>query len=243
MNLKAIGLLGAIFIGLLAIACGSDTTVVTTNRDTAGVSVSGQGIVSGEPDVAILTLGVEAEADTVGEARSAAADSMTAMLESLADGGVDETDIQTTNFSVQPQFNFIQGRQELRGFFVSNIATVKIRNIDDTGVLIDSAVQAGGDLARVDGLRFTIDDPSALQDQARKLAMAEAKQKAETLATAAGVSLGSPLSISESGGSFPIAFAEGGALAIADEAARTPITVGELEIQVRVQVVYELEGR
>jgi hypothetical protein len=166
---------------------------------------------------------------------------MGAMVEALTDGGVDEEDIQTTRFSVQPRYDFIGERQELRGFVVNNITTTKVRSIDDTGALIDAALEAGGDLARVESLSFTIDDPSALEDQARREAVAEARRKAETLAQAGGVELGRPRIISEAGGPMPIPFDARAAVDLAQEAVQeTPIELGDLEVQVSVQVVYEL---
>lgn len=241
MNLRIMGIAAVVMAGLLALACTETTTVLPSDRESStGVSVSGTGSVFGEPDVAVLSLGVEAQADSVGEARAQAAESMDAMLSALRDGGVDDDDIQTSRFSVQPRYNFRDGQQELIGFFVENIVTVKIREIDDTGDLIDAAVDAGGDLARVNNLRFTIDDPAELQDEARRLAMEDAKSKAETLAEAAGVDLGAPRSISESGGPRAITF-EGAAFAADEARASTPISVGELEVQISVQVVYGLE--
>ncbi len=237
---KTFLLVGAVALGLFALACTTRTTVLPPDREAPGVNVRGSGSVFGEPDVAVLTLGVEAEAASVGEARTQAATAMDAMLSTLKDGGVEDDDIQTTRFSVQPRFDFIDGRQILRGFVVSNVVTAKIRTIDDTGDLIDAAVDAGGDLARVQNLRFTIDDPSALEDEARRLAMQEAKRKAETLADAAGVELGAPRSISESGGAVPIAFGAAAFDAEFQLEARTPIEVGELEVRVQVQVVYGL---
>ena len=151
-----------------------------------------------------------------------------------------DEDIQTARFFVQPVYDYSKQKQELIGFMVQNSVTVKFRNIDDTGKLIDAALAAGGDLARVDSLTFTIDDPSTLQDQARQEAMAEARRKAETLAEAADVKLGRPRSISESGGPREIPF-DVGAAAAREELVQTPIELGQLEVQVQVQVVYELE--
>jgi len=241
MKTKALGLIALLAVGLLALAC-TETTVLPSDRESnPGISVSGTGSVFGEPDVAVLTLGVEAQADGVGEARALAAEAMDAMLTSLKDGGVEDSDIQTSRFSVEPRYNFRDGEQELIGFFVNNLVTVKIRNIDETGTLIDDVVKAGGDLTRVQNLRFTIDDPEALQQEARRLAMENAKSKAETLADAGGVALGTPRSISESGGPRPIAF-DGGRFASLEAAdVSTSIEVGELEVQIQVQVVYGLD--
>jgi uncharacterized protein YggE len=179
----------------------------------------------------------------VGEARSQAAEAMEATLAALKDGGVAEEDIQTSRFSVQPRYDYRDREEELIGFVVTNLVTAKIRNIDDTGDLIDAAVEAGGDLARVHDLRFTIDDPSALEDEARQEAVAEARHKAETLAEAAGVDLGPVRSISESGGVLPDFYGYGAAeLQDFDEAVRTSIEPGELEVVKQVQIVYGLEG-
>ncbi len=241
MRFKLSVWIGVMTLGLLALACTDEITVLSPDQQAPAIDVSGSGTASAAPDVAVLSLGVEAEADSVGEARAQAAEAMDAMLAALKDGGVADEDIQTTRFSVQPRFDSIEQRQVLRGFAVDNIVSVKIRSIDDTGELIDAALAAGGDLARIESVRFTIDDPSSLEDEARQEAMAEARRKAETLAQAAGVNLGRPRSISETGGSIPDQF-RGFDGAFADaELETTPIELGELEVRVSVQVVYELE--
>lgn len=239
---KALALVAIAVLGLFALACTENTTIQTAQEQTDGISVSGSGTATGEPDVAVLTLGVEAEAPSVGEARTQAAESMDAMLAALREGGLAEEDIQTTRFSVFPQYDFVEGRQELRGFAVNNTVTAKIRTIDTTGEIIDAAVTAGGDLARIDQLQFTIDDPTALEDEARREAMADARARAETLAEEAGVDLGDPRAINESGGALPRVFEGAIAADIAfQEDADTPISIGELEVRVNVQVVYGLE--
>jgi len=225
-------------LAFLSLGC-TETTVLPSEREAPGITVSGSGEASGEPDVAVLSLGVEARADSVGAAREQAANSMDAMLDALKQGGVEEKDIQTTRFNVQPVYDFSNNKQELIGFTVSNIVTAKIRQIDDTGDLIDAAVVAGGDLARVENLTFTIDDPSTLEQEARVEAMEEARSKAETLAQAGGIELGAPISISETGGVVPVPFGAAD-LARAEEAS-TPIQVGELDVTVTVQVVYGVE--
>lgn len=242
MNLKPFIFLTLVALGLFALACSGDTTVLPPTNEAFGISVSGTGSVFGTPDVALLSLGVEARADTVAAAREQAAQSMDAMVSSLKDGGVAEEDLQTTRFSVQPEFDFTDNRQVLRGFIVTNSVTAKIRSIDDTGQLIDDAVQAGGNRARVDSLEFTIDDPSSLQDEARRMAVDEARAKAKTLASAAGVDLGKARTISESGGPVPVPFEESRLAADSAQASpNTPIETGELEVRIDVQVVYDLE--
>lgn len=239
---KLLGLLLLGLVGTLALACSTETTVVSPNGEAAGVNVSGSGSVFGEPDIALLSLGVSAEADTVGAARTQASDAMNKMLDAMKENGVAEKDIQTTRFTVQPMYDYTNNKTVLRGFSVDNIVIAKLRTIDDTGKVIDAALTAGGDLTRIESLQFTIDDPSSLEDQAREKAMTEARHKAETLATAGGVTLGKPRTISESGGPSPIPFDQFAAHELAaDAGASTPIQVGELEVRVDVQVVYELK--
>ncbi len=241
MRKRLLGFAAVVTLGLLALACTEKTTTVLPgNEEQTGISVSGLGSAFGQPDVAMLSLGVDAEADTVAEARANAAKAMDAMLAALKEGGVADDDIQTTRFNVEPRYDYRNDKRELIGFAVTNLVTAKIRNIDDVGELIDGALTAGGDLARIDYLSFTIDDPSALEDEARKEAMDDARSRAETLAEAAGVKLGAPRSISEGGGPVPIEMGAADARLLAEEA-ETPIELGELEVQVSVQVVYGLE--
>ncbi len=239
---KVLALLGAVAaLSLFTLGCGTKTTVVTNSSETPGITVSGQGSVFGAPDVAVATLGVQADATSVADARSMAATSMDAMVKALKDGGVVDKDIQTTQFSVDPRYDYTNNKQTLIGFTVNNIATVKIHDINKTGELIDAAVSAGGDLARVQSLQFTIDDPSTLQGQARQKAMADAKSRATTLAQAAGVQLGAPRSINEGGWPTPITFTGAAIPGALDQTRTTPIQTGQLEVQVTVSVIYGLK--
>ena len=109
--------------------------------------------------------------------------------------------------------------------------------------MIDDAAEAGGDLVEINSIQFTIDDPTKLKMQARVAAMQDAQAKAQTLATEGGVTLGKPISISESGDYYPpgpvsldLAFAEDAAAA-----RETPIQFGQVQITVMVNVIYEIK--
>lgn len=205
------------------------------------IEVEGTGSVMGVPDVAVLRLGVSAEAPSVADARQRAAQAMGAMLEALERGGVEEKDIQTSRLSVEPRYEYSDRTPRITGFVVTNVATVKVRAMDRTGKLLDGALAAGGNEARLESLRFTIDDPAALQSEARQAAVKEARKKALTLAKAAGVSLGAPLTIIEgTSRPTPVAYMERAALARA-EAAPTPVQPGELEVSVDVRVIFRID--
>jgi len=234
---------GLLLLALLSAACeGDKVTVATEQAQSLGISVSGEGKVSGAPDIAVLTLGVSALAPSVKDARDQAASAMKGVVDSIKGNGVDAKDIQSTQFSIQPEYNYRDNTQELRGYRVTNIVTAKVRNIDDTSKVIDDAVAAGGDLTEVQSLDFTIDDPSKLQDEARAEAVEDAQTKAQRLADLAGVKLGKPISISESGAPSPMPSREallGGAAS--DVSDVSPIQPGEMEVTLDVQVLYAIE--
>jgi uncharacterized protein YggE len=233
-------LMGTAVLALGLAGCETKTTVLPPDQEAPGLTATGTGSAFGEPDVAVLNLGVQADAATVSAARDQAAQAMQAIKDDLSGRGVDDKDMQTSRFSIQPRYeDGPDQRMVIVGYTVDNILTVKIRKIDDTGAIIDGAVAAGGNLTRVDSLSFTIDDPTELENQARTEAVAKARAKAETLAEAAGVTLGEPRTISESGGPTPIV-AEGAA-DVAQARPETPIELGELEVQISVQVVWGIE--
>lgn len=236
----------------------------------SGISVSGSGLASSAPDIAVISLGVESTEDTAAEARSAAAAAMQNVLEVLEDAGVDSADIQTRHFNISPRYQGVEVERcddekddgeetteiardrtcytvwesRLIGYSVSNQASVKIRSLDDVGSIIDKTAEAAGDLVRINGISFSIDDPQPLHDEARTNAVADMKRKAEMLADLSGVKLGRLVYISESGAFSPpqpyIARAESAAFAASDAA--TSISGGELEFRISVQGVYLIAG-
>ena len=203
---KSVLLLGATSVFLLfAAACsGGGDTIVQAGGASGGISVSGSGEVQTDPDIAVFSVGVEVREETVAEARDGAAEAAQDVINALRDNGVDERDIRTVNFSIQPQFDF-RGNDppRLLGYVVTNTVEVTVREIDDAGRLIDDAAEAGGDATRVQNIRFELEDPSELIEEARQLAVADARARAEQLADLGEVQLGKPLSIVESGGNGP----------------------------------------
>jgi uncharacterized protein YggE len=233
-------------LAFLAVACdGGDTYVSADTTGQTGVTASGTGTAVGEPDVMVLTVGVTAQRDDVAAAREAAASAQTAVIDALKANGVKDEDIQTIRFSVNPQYDYskLNGQGEIVGYVVSNVVSAKVRDLDKAGDAIDAATLAGGDDAVVQGVSFTIDDPTALQEQAREEAVQKAHDQAEQLASNAGAKLGKLVSISESS-YYPIneraiPAAAGGVSS--DAAVETPIETGQLEVSVTVNVLYAIE--
>jgi hypothetical protein len=240
LALPAIGA-ALIAASILATACDEGQTIIQTGDATdVGVSVQGRGSAFGGPDVAVLQIGVQVTQPTVEAARNQAATSLKAVVDSLKVNGVADKDIQTVDFSVQPQYDFSGRVQVLRGYQVSNVVTARVRKLDTAGKAIDDATRAGGNDAVVRGISFTIDDPTELRSQARERAVADARRRAEELAKSTGVSLGKPISIVETisqGVPQPVIAARTGAA----DTVETPVQAGQLEVVVFVTIVYSME--
>ncbi len=206
-----------------------------------GIWVTGQGKVTVVPDIATLRLGIAAQSASVAEAQSQAAEAMNNVMTVLTGSGVAKKDIQTQHFSIQQVRRWDQARQEevVVGYRVTNMVAAKIRDIDKTGSVIDAVATAGGDLTRIDSISFSVDDPSVYHEEAREKAMADAKAKAEQLAELAGVTLGKPLYISESTYMPPPIYPVRMAME-APVPAPSPISPGETEISLTVQVAYTI---
>jgi len=192
--------------------------------------------------MAVLGLGVSAKAATVKAASSQAQEAMSDLLDSLEDNDVEEKDIQTSQFSIYPEYDYRNGEQILTGYRVSHMVEVKVRDIDKAGEVIDDAVEAGGDLLQVQSISFTIDDTTALRSEAREEAVADAQAKADELASLAGVTLGKPTYITESISTpYPQPYFDRGGAYAMEEASVTEISAGELEVVVSVQISYAIE--
>ena len=219
----------------------------------AGIWVTGTGQITMEPDLAILNLGVETIEMTVAEANSAAATAMDAIMQSLMENEVEERDIQTHNFNVRPQYEWIEveengrrsNRRELVGYEVTNSLTAKIRDLDSVGDVIDQVIAAGGDATRFNGLRFTVEDNSELMSELREKAVMDAMEKAQQIADVAGVGLGSLGYITDSPTSArsvdPYAPRLEAAYALADQSATTSISGGELEVSLTVHAAFSIQ--
>jgi uncharacterized protein len=191
-----------------------------------------------------LRLGIVAQQATVADAQAKASEAMTRVMKSLTGSGIALKDIQTGAFSISQRTRWDDQKQTetITGYQVSNMVTVKIRETGKVGTVIDSVVQAGGDLIRISGIGFSVEDPTNYYQQAREKAMADARNKAEQLAKLAGVTLGKPIYVAE-GAQSSVAyesFKSSGMAIPAPTIAMSvaPISTGETRITLNVQVAY-----
>ncbi|MDJ0614416.1 MAG: SIMPL domain-containing protein [Rhizobiaceae bacterium] len=211
------------------------------------ISVNGVGVVSASPDIAIVNVGVMREEKTAREALNANNAAMARVLNELTSIGIEARDLQTSNFNIQPKYvypkrkaNGEQPAPEIVGYFVSNNLTIRIRDLEQTGTILDKIVTLGVNSGG--GIRFTNEDTETLLTQARESAVKNAIAKAQTLTSTASVGLGKILSINESSNTpRPVAIHQARSLAVQEDAGSVPIAGGENEYRVNVSITWEIE--
>lgn len=209
------------------------------------ISIAGRGEVQAAPDMAMITSGVTSQGATAREALDANTAAMTELLDELKAAGIEARDIQTTGFSVNPNYVYSDQRDSngysqpprINGYQVSNTVTVVVRDLEALGTILDRSVTVGANT--VNGVTFSVSDTTELLNEARKKAFADARAKAELYAETAGTTLGDLESIRESQNfDAPQPYA----MYARAEAVSTPVPVeaGELTFSITVDVEWEL---
>jgi len=240
-----------VLLGVLVLAgCSSEGTPsnggnvnVALNSQQQGVWVNGEGKVTVVPDVAILTLGIESQESAVADAQTKASEAMDKVMQSLKAQGIADKDIQTQYFNISQITNWYDNKEEVTGYRVTNTVTIKVRDVEKAGTVIDAVVVAGGDMTRINGINFTVDEPAPYYVQARELAITHATAKAKELAEKTGIKLGKVTYITESSNNYGPIYRNyvmsDSALAV--PAITTPVSIGQLEITATVQIAYEID--
>ncbi|MDP9484143.1 MAG: SIMPL domain-containing protein [Chloroflexota bacterium] len=206
---------------------------------TRTIAVTGTGRASTIPDVADVRLGVVVTRPTVAEARGAAAETSARVLQALAAIGINRTDVRTASLIVQPEYDYQDGVQQLRGQSVTHQYLVTVSDLERLGTVVDDGLLAGA--TSLDGVAFRTADPAPAHAAARVAAYRDARSRAKALAVEAGVRLGKVLEIAEvEPASGPRPFGAGKLGMIAAEAVPTPIEAGEGEVVLSVAVVFAI---
>ncbi len=243
---KAGTIIGAVGLVLLAVVLALQLLVVLpgastagTSQESRGITVMAQGEVSADPDLAMITIGVETRESTAALAAAENADRMSEVMGALRQLEIADEDIQTVDYSIQPEIDWDDDEHRVIGYVVNNSVRVKMRDMERVGDVLDAVTEAGAN--NVYGIQFTFDDPSALQEQARAEAMDEARKKAEALAELGGVRLGAPRTISESTYETPPYYLDSVyAMAESGMGGGTSVSTGQLEVTVQVQITYDI---
>ena len=216
-----------------------ETTHPNSIQPETTLSISASGSVNREPDIAFLNAGVQTQGKTAQEAMTANSAAMNGVFDALAAADIDRRDMQTSNFSLQPQYDYSNrenGQPRLTGYQASNQLSVKVRDLDNLGETMDALVSAGGNT--FSGLNFALEDDRAAKNAARDLAMKEAIARAELYAAASGYEVARVVTISESGGMRPQPMAMMAEARSVDRS--TPIASGEVGYSITVNVTFEL---
>jgi uncharacterized protein YggE len=239
-----VGVLGLARAGLALSTARAQTVAETASALPRTITVVGDGTVKIKPDIAQANIGVEVIRPTVKAASSGAKDSMEAVLQALKEQGIDEKDIQTSGFSVWTERPY--GPEGPSGdevlYHVTNQVAVTIRDLDTVGTVLDAAIEAGAN--NIYGVTFSLADPSQVESEARKKAVADAQAKAQELATLNDVEVSDVVSVSE-----VIGGRGGYYTGVVREAAVTaglgggggPIAPGELELTLQLETVYTVQ--
>ncbi len=201
------------------------------------IAVSGTGEVKGIPDTLVVELGISLVRPDVSSATAAAAALATGVIEALIEKGVVREDIQTTNYSVYPEYRYTNEVERLIGYRVSNTIKARIRPVDSAGEAIDAAVAAGGDETVVNGVSFDIEQNQELIEAAREAAWNDAKTKAGQLAGLAGIELGEVVTITETVSQPSPVYMDYARMAAES---LTPIEPGRQSVTIVLQVVFAI---
>lgn len=250
--------LGVAVVGMLFLFLGSATIHQLKLTDTSSIdsrntiTVSGTGEAVAIPDIATFSFSVTKEAKTSAEAQKLATDISNKILDAVKKNGVAEKDIKTTNYSLYPKYDYPQvvcsaiypsncpsGREVLRGYEISQTFEVKIRDIEKSGQIVSDATGAGA--TNINGPTFGVDKEEEVIAKARNEAIADAKNKAESIADGLGVKLVRVVAFNENEVGYPTpmmnkAFGMGGA----DAVSAPQLPTGENKYSKNVQVTYEI---
>ncbi|MBS4208013.1 SIMPL domain-containing protein [Bacillus sp. FJAT-50079] len=200
------------------------------------IKVNGEGKISIQPDVAEVTLGVATEEPSLEQAQGKNAATMATIKHALHRIGIQDEQIQTTNYSIYPQYDFVDGKQIFRGYRVEHMLRITVKQIDRTGLVVDTAVNNGANI--VSGTSFNTSHYNYYYQHALSSAIINASQKAETIAQTLGIQLVKPpssvteLSRQQSG---PIPYQ---ATALLKSEAATSVEPGTMEIISHVVVEF-----
>lgn len=207
------------------------------------ISVTGEGRVFVVPDIAEVSLGIQTgRQPSAAEAMRRLREGMSAVFAAVKKAGVEEKDIRTENFTLNPVYDWTEKGQIFRGFEANQSLRVKVRNLDKVTDVITAAAGAGANQAG--NVAFTVDDPERVRAEARDDAIAQAKAKAQKLASDLGMRLGEIEGFNEGGyGGPPVVFMRSAEMGMAGGGGDVPLPVpaGEQEIVVQVTITYELE--
>lgn len=214
----------------------SVNSVITSKTDT--FNVTGEGTVAVKPDIATLNAGIQAQGSTVKDAQDQINDAINKVAAAVKNLGIEQEDIQTTNYNINPTYDYTGGSQRITGYSASTNLSIKVRNIDLVNQVIDRATANGAN--QIGSISFNVDDKTKVENEARQKAVADAKSKAESAAKIAGFKLGRMVNYSENFAGEPRPIPMMAVGSAGSPKADTAVEPGSSEVKVVVTLSYEI---
>lgn len=238
---KLVGLALVVYLIVLTMATWGKMDEAPAQQRT--ISVTGEGKITAAPNIATVSVGLVTENADAGTAQTENTKKMNKLIELVKGAGVAESDIQTTQYQINPKYSYAEKTgSQITGYNVTQSADVKIRDLTKISVVLTKAGEAGAN--QISGLQFTVDEPSNLKAAARDKAVADAKDKAEKLAKSLGVRLKRIINFGEFSpvSSGPMLYKEAMGMGGSADMMPTPtVQPGSLEINSEVTITYEIK--
>ncbi len=206
------------------------------------IDITGEGKIFAKPDIGQIDLSVVSQGSTVSAVVTDNNQKMNKITQAMKDLGINDEDLKTTNYNINPSYQYTNGKSTIIGYEVTQTLEVKIRDLNKTSQILEKAAGLGAN--QVGSLTFTFDDPEKLKQEAREKAVANAKDKAGAMSKTLGIGLGKIVGFSESSGGeqAPIPYdlsgkGGGGATAIS----APEVSTGQNEIIIDVNLTYEIQ--
>ncbi|WP_144510401.1 SIMPL domain-containing protein [Bacillus sp. FJAT-22090] len=199
------------------------------------ITVTGNGEIAAQPSYVQFQVEVSTEGKDLSEVQQENANIMNQVIQSILAQGIPREDIQTAAYNIVPNYDYVEGKQLFRGYEVTNAITVKVREIDKVGTIIDHAVQNGAN--RISSVQFKLEDADPYYQQALRIALQNAQTKAKTIADKMKLPLQpQPIEIVEESNAAPILFKS---VTMAEQSYSTPIEQGQITISAAVRVKFQ----
>ena len=222
-----------LLVPLMMLMCAAPVVAQQPAAGPPVIVTTGEGVVKKAPDRAWVTIAAESRARTAQEAQRMNTDAMTAVNERIKAAGVAADAIQTTGYNLQPEFDYANGKQTLRGYVARNQVQVRVDALAKVGEVIAAAVATGA--TNVSGVRFDLKDRDTVEREALRLAVGDARRRADAAASGAGVAVERVIRIEEQRDMGDIRPMPMGMAMMKSEASQAvPIEAGEIEVRARV---------
>lgn len=239
-----LGVLGVVLVAFLGIqamnAWKQSSYIGRAERDT--IVIGGEGKVNAKPDVAVVSVGVTTEGATVKNVQQQNTTKMNAITDAMKVLKIADKDMQTSNYSISPKYDYTDGAQRLNGYIVSQNLEIKVRDMDNVGAVLQKAGELGSN--QIGGVQFSIDDPTSLQQEARVKAIQDARKKADDLGKQLGLTIVRVVTFTENASSRPPMYASVGMMKLDQEIAPSlpspDVQSGSLDVTSNVSVTFEV---